>query len=160
MTTEEMRKEFYALFNMMANSSEVKNMHVFGCVEKEMFEWFVVNKPDLAQEWLDKLESIRWEQYLTAKEAEKILSGMTPKAPWTKEQWKAAMEKSDYPVEKEPYYNYCALFVTMSMIMSDSGETIKEYVGEDKLFAFVYHMAIDKLTDVDKRFSIRSYFGL
>jgi hypothetical protein len=45
MTQEEMRKEFYALYNMMANSEKVEFMHVFGKVQKEMMEWFIVNKP-------------------------------------------------------------------------------------------------------------------
>ena len=60
MTQEEMKKEFHALYNKMANSNEVAYMHVFGQVHKEMMEWFIQNKPELAQEWLDKLESIKW----------------------------------------------------------------------------------------------------
>ena len=86
-----MKKEFEALYNLMANSQKVEYMHTFGKVHKEMFQWFVVNKPELAQEWLEKLESIRWNNYLSAKEAEKIIAGMNPKAPWTFDQWKVAM---------------------------------------------------------------------
>lgn len=46
------------------------------------------------------------------------------------------------------------------MIMSDSSETISKYVEKDKLFPFVYDLAVDKLTDKDNVFSIRKYFGL
>lgn len=160
MTPEEMKNEFHALYNLMANSNKVEYMHVFGQVNKEMFEWFVANKPELAQEWLEKLECIKWKNYLTPKEADKVTSKMEPKAPWTREQWKAAMEKNGYKLEKEPYYNRCALWVTMNMIMSDSGDTLAKYVDEANLFNAVHDLAIDKLQDEDGVFSIRNYFGL
>jgi hypothetical protein len=161
MTAEEMRNEFRALYNMMASSNKVENMHVFGNVHKEMMEWFIVNKPDLAQEWLDKLESIRWCQYLTPKEADKIIAGMDPKAPWSREQWKNAMESFGLPLEEQPCYNKCALYVTMSMIMSDSSKTLSKYAADSNaMFEFVHALALDKLKDVDKRFDIRHYFNL
>ena len=160
MTQEEMKKEFESLYDMMASSNKVENMHTFGQVHKKMFDWAVANKPDMALEWLEELESIRWKQYLTAKEAQKIIDGMNPKAPWTRDQWKAAMQQHGYETEEEPCYNKCALFVTMSMIMSDSSETLKKYVADDKLFDAVYELAVDKLTDPDGNFAIRKYFSL
>lgn len=36
MTAEEMKQEFNALYNLMANSNKVEYMHVFGNVHKEM----------------------------------------------------------------------------------------------------------------------------
>jgi len=156
-----MRNEFRALYNMMASSNKIENMHVFGNVHKEMMEWFIVNKPDLAQEWLDKLESIRWCQYLTPKEADKITAGMDPKAPWSREQWKSAMESFGLPLEEQPCYNKCALYATMSMIMSDSSKTLSKYAADSNaMFEFVHALALDKLKDVDKRFDIRHYFNL
>ncbi len=160
MTQEEMKKEFNALYEMMARSEKVEFMHTFGMVHKEMMDWFIVNKPELAQEWLDKLESIRWKNYLTPKEAEKVVAKMNPQAPWSREVWKQAMEKEGFELEKEPCYNRCALWVTMNMIMSDSSETIAKYVEPDKLFKLVYGLAVDKLTDKDNVFNIRHYFSL
>ena len=160
MTSEEMRQEFNALYNMMASSNNVEFMHVFGQVHKEMFLWFVQNKTDLAQEWLDKLEAIRWKNYLSPKEAERIVDDMVPSAPWSREQWKSAMEKHGYELEHEPCYNRCALWVTMNMIMSDSSETLGKYIDSDKLFDAVYALAVDKLRDKDGKFKIREYFGL
>ena len=159
MTSEEIRKEFYALYTMMASSENVAFMHTFGNVHKEMMEWFIQNKPEYAQEWLDKLESIKWKNYLTPKEAEGIVAGMRPKAPWSRDVWRQAMEQHNYPIEKEPCYNRCALWTTMNMIMSDSGETLQKYVEGDDLFSLVYSLAVDKLTDQDEVFSIRRYFG-
>ena len=54
-----MKQEFASLYDTMANQKDVKYMQIFGGVHKEMFDWFVQNKPDLAQEWLDKLEAIK-----------------------------------------------------------------------------------------------------
>lgn len=160
MTPEEMKQEFYDLYNMMANSHNVNFMHTFGQVHKEMMEWMIANKSSAAQEWIEKLASIRWKNYLTPNEAEKIVSEMIPKAPWTRDQWKNAMEQHGYELEREPCYNRCALWTTMNMIMSDSSETLGKYVSGDKLFSAVYDLAVDKLCDEDKKFSIRLYFSL
>ena len=135
-------------------------MRIFGNVHREMMEWMAANKPETAEEMIGKLESIKWDNYLTPKEAEKIVASMEPKAPWSREQWKNAMEQYGYELEKEPYYNRCALYTTMNMIMSDSSKTIEKYVGANNLFSFVYEMAVDKLTDHDGNFDIRDYFEL
>lgn len=155
-----MRKEYYELYNIMASSNNVDYMHVFGQVQKEVMEWAITYKPELAQEWIEKLESIRWKNYLTMKESEAIISKMDPSAPWTREQWRQMMIQNGLEMSMEPYFNSCALCVTMCMIMSDSGETLKEYVDENKLFKMVYKLAVDKLTDKDGQFSIRRYFRL
>lgn len=160
MNQEEMKNEFYALYNMMANSNKVENMHTFGNVHKEMMEWFIANKPELAQEWLEKLQSIKWKNYLSTKEAEKIVAEMNPPAPWTRDQWRAAMKEHGFDFDREPYFNRCALWVTMNMKMSDSGDTLAKYIEGDKMFEAVYHLAVDSLTDKDGRFKIREYFGL
>lgn len=155
-----MKQEFSALYNLMAGQQNVAFMHIFGQVHKEMMDWFIANKPELAQEWLDKLESIRWKNYLTKTEAEKIVASMEPKAPWSRDQWKQAMTEHGFDMEHEPCYNRCALYATMNMLMSDSGDTLAKYVEKDNLFKAVHDLAVDKLTDKDGVFSIRAYFGL
>jgi len=160
MTQEEMKKEYVALYNLMANSNNIEFMRVFGNVHKEIMDWMITNKPELAQDWLDKLESIRWKNYVTQKEADKIVEGMNPKAPWDKTTWKATMEKNGFNLDKEPHFNRCAMWVTMNMIMSDSGETLKKYIDEEELFKAVHDLAVDKLCDKDGVFSIRKYFSL
>ena len=121
----------------MADSGKKENMVAFGSVMNEMMDWFIANKPEMAQEWLERLDAIMWKNYLTPKEAQMIVSEMNPQAPWSREQWKSAMVQKGYPMEKEPCYNSCALWVTMDMIMSDSSETITKYIGQDELFDFV-----------------------
>ena len=160
MTPEEMKNEFNALYNYMASSQKVENMRVFGNVHKEMFNWFVENKPELAEEFLAKLESIKWSNFLTRKEADKIVSSMNPQAPWNYDQWKGAMEKHGYQMDEEPCYNSFALFVTMNMEMSDNSENYKKYVGEENLFDAVHDFAVSKLKDRDKRYRVREYFNV
>lgn len=160
MTAEEMRNEFYALYNIMANSDKVEYMHIFGNVQKAMFEWFVTNKPTEAEEFLNRLEAIRWKQYLTKAEAASIISEMTPKAPWSFDTWKTAMSQYKYDLEREPCYNQYALWVVMNAIMSDSSDTLGKYVASDKLFEAVHDLAVDKLQDEDGRFVVRGYFSL
>lgn len=163
-----MTKEFYALYNMMANSQNPAYMHVFGMATQEMFKWFVANKPDLAQEWLEKLESIRWHQYLSQKEAEKIVDGMVPKAPWKRDVWKQAMTQLELPMEEEPYYNSCALWTEMNKQYSDHAETIardilKKPLAEipaEQIVPGIRAMALDLLKDKDHVYNIREYFHL
>lgn len=168
MTQEEMKNEFNALYNMMASSNNVEFMHVFGEVHKEIFEWLVANKPELAEEMLMKLESIRWRQYLTAKEAEKIVNGMNPKAPWNKDVWKQAMTQLELPMEEEPCYNSWALWCEMNKQYSDHAQTIADSIIKkplaeipaEQIVPVIRAMALDVLKDKDHVYNIRKYFSL
>ena len=168
MTQEEMKQEFNELFNIMANSNNVENMRTFGNVQRRMFEWFVSNKTDLALEFLEELSSIEWDNYLTAREADKIIAGMNPKAPWSREVWKQAMSQLDLPTEEEPYYNCHALFVEMNKQYSDHAETIARdilrkplaEIPAEVIVPAMHSLAIDLLKDRDKVYNIRSYFSL
>lgn len=159
-TPQEIKEQYTALYDYMAQSRDPQNMKAFGHVMTEMMEWLATNKPDIAEEMVMKLEGIRWKQYLTPKEAEKIVANMNPKAPWTRDQWKQVMIDHEYPLEQQPEYNSCALYATMNMLMSDSGDTLAKYIEKDNLFSAVHDLAIDKLTDKDGVFNIRSYFGV
>jgi hypothetical protein len=103
---------------------------------------------------------VKWKNYLTMNEADKIVSAMEPKAPWSREQWKQAMEQHGYAMEEWPCYNRCALWVTMNMIMSDSSDAIAEFIDDENMFEFVYKLAVSKLKDADGRFVIRQYFDV
>jgi hypothetical protein len=167
MTQEEMRKEFNALYNVMANSNEVKYMHIFGQVYKEIMEWLIANRPTEAQEWIWKLESIRWKNYLTSKEAETIISKMEPSARWSKDTWKRAMESLGLPMEETPCYNACSLWVEMNKVYSDSAASIAKIMGvpvgsvkDEDMVRATHALAVDNLKDEDGVYSIRHYFRL
>lgn len=151
---------------MMAQSQNPKNMKVFGNVMTEMMDVMIQKMPTEAEEMVDKLEAIKWRQYLTPREAETIVSKMDPKGPWSREAWKNTMESFGLPLEEQPAYNRCALWVEMNKIYSDFGENIAELIGKtlsptDKdIIAACYKMALKNLKDKDGVYNIRKYFGV
>lgn len=159
-TPQELKAQYVSLYDYMADSQDPKNMMFFGHVMTEMMDVMLHKMPDVAEEMIQKLEAIRWKNYLTPKEADEIIDHMNPEAPWKRAQWNAAMEHHGFDLEHEPAYNRCALYVEMNKIMSDQGETIAKYINKDDIFKFVYEMAVNNLTDKDGVYNIRSYFGL
>ena len=155
-----LKEKYQSLYDYMAESRNPENMKAFGRVMTAMMDDMIQSSPTKAEEYINRLEAIKWHNYLTPKEAEAIVARMEPKAPWSREQWTNAMQQKGYPLEDEPHYSRCALWVTMNMIMSDSSETISKYVDNGRRFELVHDLAVDKLTDKDGVFSIRSYFGL
>lgn len=159
-----MKDQYTGLYDYMAQSRDPKNMKAFGCVMTEMMDYLIQNKPDVAEEMIGKLESIKWHQYLTPKEADRIVAGMDPKAPWSREIWKNAMESFGLPLEDAPYYNRCALWTEMNKIYSDFGEEIASLLGKplsptDKdIVSACYKMALKNLKDKDGVYNIRKYF--
>jgi hypothetical protein len=159
-----MKDRYTGLYDCMAQSRDPKNMKAFGCVMNEMMDYLVTNKPDVAEEMIDKLEAIKWNQYLTPKEAEKIVANMDPKAPWSRDTWKGTMESFGLPIEEMPAYNRCALWVEMNKIYSDYGEEIASLLERplsptDKdIISACYKMALKNLKDKDGVYDIRKYF--
>lgn len=151
---------------MMAQSQNPKNMKVFGNVMSEMMDVMIQKMPTEAEEMIDKLEAIKWKQYLTPKEAEMIVSKMDPKGPWSRETWKNTIESFGLPLEEQPHYNRCALWVEMNKIYSDFGDNIAELLGKplsptDKdIITACYKMALKNLKDKDGVYNIRKYFGV
>ena len=165
MEQKEMMSEFSSLYGIMATSRKPEYMHTFGEVMKCMMKDIMVLKPDWAQEYLGKLCSIKWNNYLTQKEAIAIASEMNPNGGWDFPDWKKNMESQDIKMEDAPCYNKYALFVTMNMIFSDSANTIAAIAGKtlqdiskEEMFTGVHMLALDKLEDKDGKFSIRDYF--
>lgn len=162
-----MKEEFKELYDYIIHSEDESKMHVLGQVTKSMMCKMIDHFPQQAREYLDMLESVKWHNYVTAKEAEHIVDAMTPEPSWSYSVWNNMMTEHAKPLSDAPYYNEYALYVTMCMISSDSGETIcselTSYGVEPTkgiVFNFVYRLATDKLKDKDKMFNIRSYFML
>lgn len=159
-----MKDRYTGLYDYMTQSRDPKNMKAFGCVMTEMMDWMIQNKPDVAEEMIDQLEAIKWKQYLTPKEAEKIVLGMDPSAPWKREAWKNTMESMVLPMEEAPYFNSCAIWVEMNKIYSDFGTEIAALIGKplqptDKdIITACYKMALKNLKDKDGIYDIRKYF--
>lgn len=152
-------KKFDELYAKMAQSKDVQDMHLFGKVMREAMTYVSEHAPAKADELLEELCAICWDNYLTRKEAEEIVSMMSPAPKWTRDHIKRGLEAKGLALAEEPYYNECALITTISMIASDSGETLAKYVSdESQMLELCYHLALDKLKDKDKVFNIRKYF--
>ena len=168
MTAQEIREQYTMLYDYMAQSRDPKNMQVFGHVMTEIMDYLAANKPDVAEDMVQKLESIRWKQYLTPKEAEIIVAKMQPAAPWKRDVWAKAMADLGIPTEEAPCYNTCALWVEMNKQYSDHAETLAQKVWKKPLATIpvtdivpvIHAFALDVLKDKDGVYDIRSYFGL
>ena len=162
-----MKEKFEMLYDYMASSNNPAYMKVFGKTMVEMMHWMIANKPDEAETYIEKLCAIKWDNYLTQREAEKIVENMMPKAPWRRDVWKAALESMGIVTEESPYYNSCALWVEMNKIYSDSAKSIAMIKGlplsevpQEELVKAVHALALDHLKDADGVYNIRSYFGV
>lgn len=160
MNAEDIMRKYDQLYDKMATSWKIDNMKLFGKVGRESMVLLAKNMPDKAQELLDKLCAINWDNYLTEHEAETITLKMEPQRPWTKEQWKAVLEQHGYKLDEEPYYNRWALYVTMCMIYTDDIESLKHYASGVDMFEFIHALALNKLKDKDKVYAVREYFKL
>lgn len=158
-------ERYEELYENMAMSKDVRKMHVFGDAEKWAFKQMAASNPSVAQQWVEKLEAVCWNNYLSPTEANEIVSKLkwqdgrtTPK--WMLLQFKQAVENAGGKVEEKPYYNEFALWATANMIVSDSGNTLAEYVSEEELPKLVYKLSVDRLKDADRPYFIREYFDL
>ena len=164
MNAQESKDRYIGLFNEMAASGNPQNMKTFGAVMTEMMDVMLQKMPDVAEEMIDKLESIRWKQYLTPKEAESIVSKMEPKGPWGRDAWRQAMESFGLPLEEVPFYNRCALWTEMSKMYSDFGDEIASLLGkpltptDPDIISACYKMSLKTLKDKDGIYNIRKYF--
>lgn len=154
-----LKEKFDELYSTILASKDERKMKILGCMTKKIMYQTIESHPQRAEELLEILEAVNWNNYLTEKEADQIVSKMSPAPRWSRQQWKTYIEKTDKALEMHPYYNKCALYVTMCMIDSDSGKTIKALESnEEKYFEIIYSLATDKLLDKDGVFNIRHYF--
>lgn len=164
MNTEKIKERYAELYDIMSVSRDVSDMKLFGHVQKEMMNWFLENKPELAEEYVSRLEAVRWDNYLTRREAERIISEMKPKATWNYETWSNAMESLELKKEEMPLYNEFVLWVMMNKVHSDSSKTITEIKGNQitpqEMVKACYMLAVDMLKSEDCLFSVRDYYNL
>lgn len=166
MEAKEIKQQFESLYNTMANSNEPKYMHIFGETMKAMMDDMIALKPELAQEYVERLSAIKWFNFLTKKEAIAIIGGMDPAPTWDAATWQQAMIEQDLPMEEAPYYNDYAMFVAMNQVISDHGRTVAYIKGVEsakeiepaELVKYAYKLAIDLLKDKDGVYDIREYF--
>ena len=67
---EQLKKKFDELYNFIISSRDTGKMKMLGWVMKAMMYDMIDAHPQQAEEYLNILESVRWDNYLTEKEAE------------------------------------------------------------------------------------------
>jgi hypothetical protein len=162
---EALIKKYNELYDDMATAKDPMKMMAFGEAEKWVFHMMAEKHPELAEQWLDKLEAMRWNNYLSRSEAEFIVSSFvsqdgTRGAHWGYETFKAAVESLGGKVQSEPYYNCYALWVTANMLYSDHYASASEFVPKDRMPKYFYAMAVETLKDPDRPRFIRRYFDV
>lgn len=165
MEQKDMMNAFDRLYNKMVASKDPRNMQVFGKTMRCMIKDISERNPDMAMEYLDKLEAVNWCNYLSKTEAANIVSGMEPSGYWSMDNWEEMAKSRDICKEEIPYYNKWALYTAMNMVFSDSAHSIAKIAGknlkdipDEKMFDYLYMIALDKLKDADRMFDIRAYF--
>ena len=158
-------ERYEELYEDMATSNNKDKMIAFGDAERWAFKRIVKENPELARCWLDKLEAMNWNNFLSKHDAEKIADSLINqngvKGPhWGYETFKNAVESLGGKVTENPYYNCYALWVAANMLYSDHYNSAKEYVPESDMPKYFYTMAVEKLKDIDRHKFIREYYAI
>lgn len=154
-------KEIYHKY--LIDGTDVNKMKLWGECDKWEFKYLIEHHPQLAETFFEHrigvLESSSWNNYLTEKEAKKILSLMSPPAKWTIDDVKETCMSMSLIYEKVPFFNLNALATTMNMLMSDHKKSLTEtFHDQTQLIIFVYKQAVEKLEDADREKFLREYF--
>jgi hypothetical protein len=157
------QEKYDELYAIMANSGDPAKMHIFGEAEKWAFEQVNRTNPDMAKKWLDRIEAVKWDNYLCEASAMAIVSKFvnqdgTMGAKWNYQQVMDAVRAAGGNESEQPYYNSWALFVVMNWIASNSWKTLSTLTTEDKLPGVVYALALDYLKDPDESHFIQRYW--
>ena len=165
---EDLIKKYDELYEDMAKAKDPRKMMVFGDAEKWMFHSLAEQHPEIAEKWLERLEVGRWNNYLTEDEAEDIVESLEERQgdmvihrhEWDYNVLKNAVESMGGNLSEAPFFNCWALWATMNMLYSDHAGTVNMFIQPNMRVKFYYHLALDKLKDVDRPHFIRKYFSL
>lgn len=165
---EDLIKKYDELYEDMAKAKDPRKMMVFGDAEKWMFHSLAEKHPEIAEKWLERLEVGKWNNYLTEDEAEDIVESLEERQgdmvihrhEWDYNVLKNAVESMGGNLSEAPFFNCWALWATMNMLYSDHAGTVNMFIQPNLRVKFYYHLALDKLKDVDRPHFIRKYFSL
>lgn len=167
----EIFERYKELYEEMAKSKDPAKMIAFGDAERWAFKRMAEVSPKDAECWLDKLEAMEWNNYLSKREAEAIAANLLNQngsrgAHWGYDTFKEAVEGLGGKISDKPYYNCYALWVTANMLYSDHANSVAEDMGYsspsqvpgDKMALSMYRKAVEKLKDPDRVKFVRGYF--
>lgn len=153
------RENFKSLLGLAENDEVIQFLSY---VSNGMTHYLVDINPEKAEEYLLTLNAIRWKNYLTRKEADRIIERFQIDIHWDLKEFCDSVLSVNGRIDNEPIYNVYALWLTMNLIYLDSADTISSMLGDkadESLFVkAVYRLAVDKLKD--RLFNVRSYLEL
>lgn len=171
MTTQELKDRYRHLYDVMRQSGRVENMQIFGRADNYFFNWHAENNPSMAKKWLEMLEPVVWNNYLSMDIAQQLASKIVnqdgSKGPhWSMETFFNAVPKLGGVIEDEPYYNKYALWLVANAHFSDFARSTSEDMGynniedvpPDKMALSMYKKAVESLKDVDRSHYIANYY--
>lgn len=162
----EMKDKYRELMARAIDSNDDYKMRVVGDIEAYFFDVLSEKYPDLARQWIEKLEAMEWNNYLTKAEAEEIVKDFQNQdgsrgAHWSYDIFKAAVESPNAPLAEPPYFNCWAMWAVANMKYSDHSRTLTEIgVPSDKIPNTCYRLAKDNLKDVDRPHFVKDYWHL
>lgn len=173
MNKEEMKERYDYLYDKMKTSSNPQKMMVFGMAERNIFHRLSEKDPAMAKEWLDMIEGICWNNYLTESQAKMIVSKIVNQDKSTGPKWSmdvlfSTVESLKGKIEDDPYYNKYALYVVMNAHYSDHAESTAEDMGfmsvaevpAERMALSMYKKAIESLCDVDRKNYVERYYWM
>ena len=171
MNTQELKERYKHLYDAMKQSKSVENMQVFGRADNYFFDWHAENNPSMAKKWLEMLEPVVWNNYLTADQAQELAAQIVnqdgTKGPhWPMDTFFSVVSKSGGSIEDEPYYNRYALWLVANAHYSDFAKSTSEDMGYqtvdevplEKMALSMYKKAVESLKDVDRSHYIANYY--
>ena len=157
------QEKYDELYAIMANSKDSAKMKIFGEAEKWMFDQINRSNPELAKKWLDRIEAVKWHNYLCESSANAIVSKFvnqdgTTGPKWQYQQVMDAVKAAGGNESEQPYYNSYALFVVMNWIASNHWKNLSKLVSEDKMPGVIYSLTLDYLKDPDEPHFLTRYW--
>lgn len=162
---------YMELYEDMASSGDKRKMIAFGEAEKWAFGRMTEISPRDARKWLDKLEAMEWNNYLSLAEAEEIVAGFVSQSGargphWGYDAFRNAVESLGGKMSDTPFYNCFAMWATANMLYSDHANSVAEDMGysapsqvpNEKMALSMYRKALEKLKDADRPRFVREYF--
>lgn len=173
MNIEELKSRYQYLYDLMASSRDPGKMQIFGRAEHYMFDKLAAANPQMAKDWLEKLEAVCWNNYVTESHAEKIAATIVnqdgSQGPhWSMDTFFSVVPKLGGQLDDEPYYNRYALWLVANAHYSDFARSTAEDMGYsspeevpgEKMALSMYRKAVESLKDTDRLHYIADYYHI
>lgn len=168
----EMIARYEELYDRMSRSRDVKNMRTFGEAERAVFAELAASNPDIAFRWLERLEPMDWDNYLSERESREISRAIKNQDGstgfrWNENDFFSAVRGFGIREEEKPRYNRYALLVVANMVYSDHARSIAEDMGktapsnidDTMMMHSCCRKALELFNDPDGGFRVREYYA-